>query len=181
MQLIPVYYNEMWLRLIANWRNDPKVKGSLRSAFDTNYDGQKDFVERTRKSGDQYFFIVKKEKRKESHNSHSNKSDEYNLLLGYCGLDKIHLANRTAEISLLVAPRFHRQGYGKVAIAMLLGKAFLEMNLNLIFAETYFNKRFWEKCGFNEEASLRDRKYWDGKYHDSYMLSVSRKEWEEKK
>lgn len=176
MVLIPLYNNELWLRLIADWRNDNKVKKQLRTARDTDYDGQIEWVNKIRASNDIYFYIVEQEK---IQNYDKTKEHTKSTLIGYCGLDKIHDANRTAEISLLIAPRFQSQGKGQEAVRRLLYKAFNEYNLKLIFAETYFKKDFWEKCGFRHEAQLRDRKYYEGKYHDSIILSISSEEWNE--
>lgn len=172
MTLIPVYNNELWLRLIAGWRNEPKTKSQLRTTFDTNYDSQVEWVQRVRNSTDQYFYIVEFEISKDEYNNDKKRS----TLMGYCGLDKLHPANRTAEISILIAPRFQGQGTGKQVVSQLLNKAFNEFNLNLIFAETYFGVKFWTKCGFTVDAELRARKYYNGEYHDSTILSISKEE-----
>jgi RimJ/RimL family protein N-acetyltransferase len=177
--LIPMFYHEIYLKLISNWRNMPEIKKTLRSYTDTNQDGQKDFIERIRKSDDMYYYIMQSEVNDSSYTDKEYSTDNrkyINTLVGYCGLDKLHFANRTAEISLLIAPQFQRAGHGKDAVKLLLQKAFNEVNLNLVFAETYFGKDFWIKCGFKQEGVLRDRKYHDNDYHDSYLLSIIREE-----
>ncbi len=158
MKLIKIYNNQEYLKQIADWRNAEKV--NLRSCFDTGYDGQGKWAESIGKSNDQYYFITQ--------------NDE---LVGYCGLDKIHVANRTAEISLLIGSQYQKTGYGSVIVAELLGKAFNCLNLNLVYAETYFNKEFWIKCRFKEEVVLRDRKYWEGGYYNSTILSITKDEY----
>jgi len=177
--LIPMFYHEIYLKLISNWRNMPEVKKTLRSYLDTNQDNQKDFVDRIRKSNDMYYYIMQSETNDSSYTDKEYNTDPrkyINTLVGYCGLDKIHQANRTAEISLLIAPQFQRAGHGLSAVKLLLLKAFDEVNLNLIFAETYFGKEFWIKCGFKQDGIMRDRKYYADKYHNSYMLSITRQE-----
>lgn len=177
LDLMPIFYNETYMNLIANWRNNSKIKKTLRSPFETDYDSQKEWAESVRKSSDQYFYIIESELNDKE--DYDNNKKYKNLLVGYCGLDKLHIANRTAEISLLIGPKWQRQEYGKKVVRMLLEKAFNDYNLNLVFAETYFSLDFWKKCGFKEEGVLRDRKYTDGKYYDSYMLSITRDEFYE--
>jgi len=177
VNLLPIYHNETFLNLIALWRNDPEIKKTLRSYKDISFDNQKDWVDKVNHSEDLYFYVMDSEK-KES--TYDEKAKYINTLLGYCGLDKIHVANRTSEISLMIAPKFQEKGYGNKAVALLLSKAFNEYNLELIHAETYFSKDFWIKCGFTLESTLRQRKYWNGQYHDSYILSINRKEFNKK-
>lgn len=161
MNLIPIYYNQDWLNKIADWRNESKEH--LRTGDDTFRENQKSWVEKVSKSGDHYYFIAI--------------GWEGNLeLVGYCGLDKIHPVNRTAEISLLIGREWRGENNGKNSVKKLLIKAFNELNLNLIYAETYNNKKFWIKCGFKEEANLRQRKYCNNNYNDSTILSITRDE-----
>lgn len=161
--LKPITIDDYNLIKLAEWRNNPKTKPALRSYYDTAIDYQKDWAEIIIKDKTcSYYFIFKD-------------SD----CIGYCGLDKIHEVNRTAEISLLIDPECWGKGYGKRAIMSLLTVGFMQLNINCIYAEVYLtteNIFFWKKCGFKLEGTMRKRKYWNNKYYDSYILSILKEE-----
>lgn len=148
---------------LVRWRNDDRVRYNLRDVFDNTISGQEDWIKHVTKDKTCIYYFI--------WDAIENKA------VGYCGLDKIHIANRTAEISLLVDPDRHGRGIGKEAVNKLLWVAFKRFNLNLVYAETYFNSEFWEKVGFTKEAELRDRKYYDNKYHNSTILSITQEEY----
>ena len=103
-------------------------------------------------------------------------------LVGYCGLDKINHVNRNAEISCLTGQPMQGQGFGKAAVEELLRRAFEVYRLDLVYGEVYAtttNLIFWKNCGFTQEASLMLRKWWEGKYYDSYIISILRDEWQQ--
>lgn len=162
-----ISYKEKELNDIAYWRD--KELHTLRTSDLTGHgESQRKWVDSLRET-EKYFFIYLKEIYKQLE------------FLGYCGLDKIHLANRTAEISLLISPFCRRKGYGRKAIDELLKFSFEVLNLNLIYGESYQTTdsiEFWYKVGFKKEGVLRMRKYWAGDYYDSIMFSMTREEWE---
>ena len=155
------------LNAIAKWRNDSLA--TLRTS-DLTAEGkaQENWINNLSGS-DKYYFVC-----------NYDTLQEKDIVIGYCGLDKIHPANRTAEISMLIGTEHQGKGYGKKAVDKLLDLAFNLFNLNIVFGEVYQttdNLKFWLKCGFKEESTLRDRKYWNGKYYDSTIFSMSKGEW----
>jgi len=112
----------------------------------------------------------------------------YPSLIGMCGLENISWENRNAEISLILNPEYIMDKYGKEAIRLLLHEGFMSMNLENIFTEVYDcnpNKHFW----INEYmhhintyvpiTTLPNRKYWNGKYYDSYYINFNKERYNE--
>lgn len=163
IRLVPLFYNEALLNTMALERN--ANMSFLRDWRYTNTDTQKSWVESIQSDNTcEYFSICE------------CKGNEIRDVVGYCGLDKIHLANRTAEISMLIFEKHKQKGAGKETVRILLSYAFAILNLNLVHAEVYrttTNDQFWEKCGFKKEAILRQRKYWNNQYYDSIIMSIT--------
>ena len=167
------------LDLIADWRNESMA--SLRSGnLTAKGDSQREWVEGFGSNESYYFIYDEKVKCPKFDNDGTLYPNSY-FLLGYCGLDKIHQVNRTAEISLLVKPKVQKCGYGSEAVKELLDIGFGLFNLNLIFGECYTttnNWEFWQKQGFEVEGRLQKRKWWNDKYYDSITFSMNRNQWE---
>ena len=152
---------------IARWRN--QSLSVLRSAGLTAEDmsSQNKWVKRWKEQGDLYYFIYGKDHYKD-------------LLLGYCGLDKIDSVNKSAEVSLLIAPESRGIGLGTRAIKDLLSIVFCKLELNRVFIEVYKTAEtyiFWDSVGFIQEGVLRETKKWDGKFHNSIVASILRDEY----
>jgi len=156
------------LDLIAEWRNQTLI--SLRTSDLTAYGkSQRKWVDGFGPDV-AYYFIYD-----------ARRDYRFSTFLGYCGLDKIDPVNRTAEIGLLINPKRQKNGVGKEAVRLLLELAFSNFNLNCVFGECYQttdNWEFWKKCGFIAEGELRARKWWDRKFYNSVMFSMTRLEWE---
>lgn len=161
LEPITVYSTKLdELSLIAHWRNESMI--SLRSSEPTDPLNQFEWVQSFNDSV-RYFYIYHGE-----------------LFVGYCGLDKIHPVNKTAELGLLVGPNYRKINVGRGAVLALLKFGFTELNLNLIFIEVYAttnNINFWLKQGFITEGKLRQRKFWEGNYYDSIMASMTKTDW----
>ena len=173
IRLEPISIKRHELLEIAIQRN--KVPETLRSSTQTPLSSkhQEKWVNNMSQS-DKYFFIYK------------DTEDRLPVFpydfYGYCGLDKIHPANLTAEISLLVVRAYTRCGYGSQAVSKLLEIAFNELHLNCVYGECYHtssNWDFWRKCGFVAEGELKERKWWDGMFYNSTMFSMTKCMWEE--
>jgi RimJ/RimL family protein N-acetyltransferase len=100
--------------------------------------------------------------------------------IGLGGLTDIEWENRLAEISLFIKPFLQNRGYGKQAVKLLCVEGFNRMGLQTILGEAFLcnpNWKFWanltQKFG-GYATHLPNRKYWDGKYWDSYYFSWDR-------
>lgn len=104
--------------------------------------------------------------------------DECKAFRGYTGIENISWENRIGEISLLIGPKYHGNGYGKQAATEVLRYAFEELNLHTVYGECYLNNPavgFWKKLtaeydGYN--TILPCRKYSKGIYHSSLYFSI---------
>ena len=101
--------------------------------------------------------------------------------IGNCGLHKGSPENRSAELGIFIGESEYRsKGYGTDAARTLVRFAFDEMNLHRVELHVFdFNERAiasYRKCGFIEEARLRQARYQDGVYHDVLIMAVLRDE-----
>ena len=70
-----------------------------------------------------------------------------------------------------------RNGYAKEAAELLIKYGFAALNLNKVWMELYeFDKKkidfFINEFGFHKDGCLRDNCYEDGRYYDSYIISL---------
>ena len=97
-------------------------------------------------------------------------------LSGHCGLYYIDWRNRNAEFGIYVGDKkLHGNGIGTTALLLLLTYGFNVLNLHKIWCEVYDNNSalsLYENIGFKKEGVKRDNYYWDGKYHNSHILSM---------
>lgn len=168
IQLRPLFKHDAVFYGFCEWRNDVRIRPYLRTAFDNYPDTQFDWVEDIIRRNDCYYYFI-----------YFQNDQEKQKVVGYCGLDNIHWQSKHAEISILLSPDELRKGYGKSAVKLLLEKAFVQLNINLVYADVYSHnpaRGFWEDMGFKHEGILRDRKYWNDEYHNSLMLSIRKGE-----
>ena len=82
------------------------------------------------------------------------------------------------KVSVYVKPEFQHGAYGLVAVVKFVDYLFKFYNLNKLFTEVYdFNMpsiKLHETFGFTREGHLKEYKYYDGKYHDMFIYSVTR-------
>ena len=104
--------------------------------------------------------------------------EESGELVGYGGIENIQWENRIGEISLLIDPKKHKQGYGFRAACHIINTAFNDLNLHTVYAECYQNNpavKFWDRVFANQyKTILPNRKYDYGRYYDSVYYSWSK-------
>lgn len=114
------------------------------------------------------------------------KVNDESILIGYCGLTNICYKNRTGEISFLLDPEKGKLNseyinYFKTVLTLLTTFAFNSLNLNKIFTETFSFRKVHisviEEFGFYHEGTLREHIFENGKYCDSFIHSLLKKEW----
>ena len=170
MHIIRESIKKKHLQMILDWRST--CPETLRTPFDVSIEEQeKWYMENVsnRNSKTRYFIFHEK-------NGKSN--------LGYGGVEFISLENRNAEISLLVNPDYQGKGYGKNIVDNILTYSFFTLNLESVHGECYYcgNVGFWEKISDKYKAKkslLHNRKYWNGKYYDSFYFTITKKDFKE--
>ena len=102
----------------------------------------------------------------------------YDTFVGYGGIENISWANSIGEMSLLISPDHWWEGFGREAVGLFLEQAFMHMGLKYVYGECYecgpygFWKKMLEAYG-GRYTWLWARKYYDGRYWDSYYFTFS--------
>lgn len=92
--------------------------------------------------------------------------------------------NRSAELGLSIGEKkYWNHGYGRDTVRLMLRYAFNDLNLNrvslTVFDTNERGKRAYLAAGFVEEGRLRQDIYKNGHYHDTFIMSVLRDEWQD--
>ena len=151
-----------------SWFNNPELRKWLLLPFPISKLEEKEFLEKMLKSKDDVSFsIVLKD------------SDR---LIGNIGLHQIRRVNSHAMLGVAIAdPEMAGKGYGTEAIRLIVDYGFNTLNLHRIWLFTHkFNERAYKcykKVGFKDEGVWRESLYFDGKYHDQYLMGILRHEW----
>ncbi len=108
---------------------------------------------------------------------------EDNRLIGSCGLKNFNYAFATAEMGIGIGdPQARGKGYGTDAVQVLLKYAFLDMNLRRVGLQVFSDNeraiRAYQKAGFQYEGAIRESVRRDGKYCDTVLMGILRREWE---
>lgn len=169
------------------WRNDPKLRRYFREYKDITKDKQ---VEWYKEKGNNtnpahvYFQIMSLGKETSGHQIYTQQERVDNrYLVGCCGGLYLNNLLKSIEFSIFVAPEFQGQGLAKDAMLLLLKYLFEDMNIHKVWGEVYeFNDAigFYRKLGFKDEGMLRDNCFKEGKYYNSFMISMLENEWKEK-
>lgn len=104
-------------------------------------------------------------------------------LVGCIDLSVDSWPDRTGSTGTMIGdPAARGKGYGTEAKMLLLGHAFRRLNLRRVYSKVYsFNEaslRCQKRCGYAEEARLRENIFRDGKYHDMVFLVATRESFE---
>ena len=174
------------LRFISSGRLEPICKEDLPLMYQWRNDS--DIILRTR----QWRKLYEREHEEWFENLDFNKHLMYMIIVhndyleedikvGVCGLCYIDWVNRCAEVSILIGDKnYYRQGIATEAIKQLKVLAFEHMNFHKLYAEIYDYAEsslvLFKKCGFSEEARMKNTIYRNGLYWDSIFLSLLRKE-----
>jgi hypothetical protein len=159
------------LAILKDWRNIPSFRRNFREVRELSQYNQEKWFERTSASPNDFMFVIVR------------LSD--NLPLGACGLLYTNWIIRSADLSFYIGfeeKYIDDKGYAEEAAKLLLEYGFNNLNLNKVWTELYeFDSRklnfFKKKFGFKEDACLRDNCFEDGKYWNSYIVSLLSKEY----
>ena len=102
-------------------------------------------------------------------------------LIGVTGLHRIDHKNRHAMFGIFIGDaRWRGKGRGTEATAMIAGYAFDTLNLNRVWLHVYEDNtraiRAYQKVGFRKEGLLRQDSYRRGRYWNTVVMGLLRKE-----
>ncbi len=155
------------LEQLKHWRNIPEFRRNFREVRELNNDNQQKWFQSLQNNltRDYMFSIV-------------DLKDE--SLIGACGLLYINWIIRSADFSFYIGKDeayMDAKGYAEDAVQLLLNYGFNNLNLHKIWMELYeFDEKkiefFQQKFNFKKDAFLRDNCFEDGKYYNSYIISL---------
>ena len=100
-------------------------------------------------------------------------------IIGIIGHYKISAENHRAEIGYMSFPKFNGKGYMSEAIKAVVNYGFENLNLHSIEAiidpNNIASERVLQKNGFVKEAHILENELWEGKYLDTVIYSLLRK------
>jgi len=155
------------------WRNDSRINRWTRQNGIINEFDMHNWFERVTQDSTVRMFGVKVLSTK----LREGQGPSIGEIVGTCGLTSIHHQHRHAEFSLLIAPKYHRQGWGELALKELFRYGFDQLNLHSIWGETFdlnpaidlFTRIGMKRCG-----TLRERYFKFGKYVDCHFIEMLR-------
>jgi ribosomal-protein-alanine N-acetyltransferase len=158
--------------VIAAWINDPELRRMFRTNKPVNTQNEIEFIDRTSASEhDLVLGIVLRD------------NDRF---VGLTGFHEIDFRNRHCVFGISIGDKeFQSKGHGTAATRLIVGHAFSTMNLNRVQLLVYeYNERAiraYTRVGFKKEGVLRQENYREGRYWDTWVMSILREEWEGQK
>jgi RimJ/RimL family protein N-acetyltransferase len=97
-------------------------------------------------------------------------------LVGSITLSNIRWFNHKAMVSVFIKLPEQNKGYAKRSLRMIIDHCFNMLNFHRLEAEIVdYNEKsvkLFESLGFEHEGTLREAKYYEGKYHDIYVYGL---------
>ncbi len=158
------------LEVMQGYANDPENQQYVGLVGPMNRVTEREWLERVgKKDGEVVFGIAAKED---------------DRLVGSCGLREMSLANRGADLGIMVGDaRFQGKGYGTEAMRLLVAYGFETLNLNRIGLRVFANNpraiRCYERVGFRREGVLREARWWAGRWWDVFQYGLLAREWKQ--
>ena len=160
------------LEYLKKWRNIEFFRKNFREVRELSSDDQVEWLESLQKTKlTNYMFSI------------INLKD--NNIIGACGLLYINWVIRSADFSFYIGEKneyISNSDISKESVKLLIDYGFNNLNLNKIWMELYefdnlkidfFTKNF----GFQKDALLRDNCYEDGKYYNSLIISLLKRDY----
>jgi RimJ/RimL family protein N-acetyltransferase len=157
----------------VDWLNDPEVRQFLLLNLPISRVEEEGWFERMIKSPPQEHVLV----------IEAQTGDSWKPI-GNTGLTDINWVDRNAEIGIFIGEKdYWNRGYGREVMKLMLRHAFNTLNLHRIYLRVFEHNlrgiRAYEHAGFVQEGRLRHDIFRDGQYHDVFIFSVLRPDWQD--
>ena len=153
------------LELLRKWRNNVNFRQYFREYREIGRDAQLAWYNGLKTDKSTLMFAIRLK--------------ETGELLGCCGLCYINWVNRNADFSLYIGYKdlsIDDLGYADEATKLLMGYGFGELGLEKIWTEIYEidhpKMALYKANGFAVDGVLRHNYFHDGKFLNSYILSI---------
>ncbi len=157
------------VELVQKYANDPDVRHYLSNLLPASRQDEENWIKKVmeRNPNEIVLAVVLKKQ---------------NKLLGCMGLHRINYVDGTAVTGTMLGAKDEwNKGYAQEAKMLLLGYAFLTLNLRKICSAAIAPNKgsiaHNQRCGYNIEGCQRKHVYRDGKYHDFVLLAVFKNQW----
>lgn len=106
--------------------------------------------------------------------------------IGITEFVRIDWIGRMATFYIAIAEKANwNRGYGREATKLMVDYAFNTLNLNRVqlhvSVENARAVKVYQEIGFKIEGALREAMFFDGNYHDFYLMAILKKEWLERR
>jgi RimJ/RimL family protein N-acetyltransferase len=89
---------------------------------------------------------------------------------------------RSIQLGISIATEHQGKGYGKEAVALLVGYAFTHLNVHRVWLDVVADNepaiRAYRAAGFVEEGRLRDHFWHHGRHKDAIVMGILKPDWE---
>jgi len=158
------------LALLRDWRNIPHFRKHFREFKELNMVNQENWYAKISNSPNDFMFMIIRL--------------EDNLPIGVCGLLYTNWIIRSADYSFYIG---HKElyiddfGFAEEASKLLINYGFSNLNLNKIWMELYeYDTKkidfFTNTFNFSKDGTFRENCFENGKYYDSYLFSLLKRE-----
>lgn len=162
------------LPLLMKWRNLPEFRKHFREYKELNEDMQEQWYEnKVLTDFSTIMFAIRLIGTQE--------------LIGCCGLCYINWIHKNADLSLYIGweeSYIDDNGYAEESCELLFDYGFNQLGLQKIYTEIYeFDHKkieLFKKLNLKKDGELRNQYFYDGKWWNSYLLSILTNEWYKK-
>lgn len=155
-------------KLLACYFNETKDFLGLTNTKNISVFKEREYIKNTNKEKNKYFFGI--------YLNNSNK------IIGTISVFNINNYSGVAETGTMIGLNYVNNGYGTEAKHLVLNYIFNTLSLRKIYSKVFsYNERsraYALKCGYIQEATLKDIILRHDKYWDEWILSITQKQWE---
>ncbi len=155
-------------KIFTKWINDETLaRGVGNFAKNITELSEKEWLENICRKGEHNYSIIRKED---------------NVLLGTYSLEIKNEVSRRFHVGGFIGePSERSKGYGTESLKLITKYAFEILNAETVFSGIYgFNEaslKSAKKAGYTVAGKYRNSVYYNGKYHDEYMIEITREDY----